>query len=327
MNRPLVAIVVPVFNGAEHLAECLESILAQTYPNWRAVVMDNCSTDGTGAIADDFARRDSRLRVVHCEKFVGRTENYNRAVAHADDCAEYIKIVEADNWITEDSLDRTVGLAAKDIGIGMVSSYSLTGRRVGLDGLAYSEQVMAGVDVIRLLYLNSTYLFGAPTNLLFRAKALRDETVCFHADVCSEDADLCMRVLRKWSFGFVHQVLAFVRLDDTGAYSKIRDFDHRPAWMYFAIQAYGGDYFNGNELLEIRRTCERRYFDCLGRAIVTGRSKAYWDFHRGLFRAAGMKLRLRDIFVPAARNLIDLALNPKSTIEKLVKPRRRRWRR
>ncbi len=326
MNDPLVAIVVPVFNGAQHLRECLESLLAQSYPNWRAVVMDNCSSDGTGAIADDFARRDQRLRVVHCDKFVGRQENYNRAVAQADAEAEYIKVLEADNWITADCLERTVRLARKDATIGIVSSYWLEGRYPQGGGLAYSEQVISGGDVVRQFYLDGGYLFGVPTNLLFRAKALREEPVWFRSIMCSEDIDLCLRLLRKWNFGFVHQVLAFCRVDDTGAFSKIRELDFDQAYKYFSISAYGEDFFAGPELADVRRVWEWRYFRRLGWAMVAGRSKAYWEFHQGLFRAAGKQLRIRDLLLPAALTLIDLGLNPKSTFEALVKRRRRRRR-
>lgn len=326
MNDPLVAVVVPVFNGAQHLGECLESLLAQTYSNWRGLVMDNCSSDGTGAIADEFARRDQRLRVVHCDKFVGRQENYNRAVAQADAEAEYIKVLEGDNWITEDCLDRTVRLAQKDATIGIVSSYWLRDRYPQGGGLAYSEQVISGGDVARQYYLDNNYLFAVPTNLLFRAKALREESVWFRPILCCEDVDLCLRLLRKWNFGFVHQVLAFERRDNKGGFSKISGFDYKLAYNYFSINAYGEDFFAGRELADMRRVWEWRYFRRLGRSMVGGKSKAYWEFHRAMFKAAGRQFSIRDLLLPAALTLIDLGLNPKSTLEALVKRRQQRRR-
>ena len=326
MNEPLVAVVVPVFNGAQHLGECLESILAQTYSNWRTVLVDNCSSDGTGAIADEFARRDRRIRVFHCERFVAKNENYNRAVALADADAEYIKVLEADNWITEDCLGRTVRLAQQDATIGIVSSYLLYGSHPANRGLPYSDQLISGHDVIRRYYLSGTSFFGTPTGLLFRAKALREESLWFRPFLCNDDVDLCLRLLRKWNFGFVHQVLAFVRTDDNGAFRKISKFDWDPAYRYFAIHAYGEDFFAGRELVDLRRAFERRYFKCLGRAMVVGKSKAYWEFHREMFNAAGRQLRIRDLLLPAAKTLIDLGLNPKSTSEKMIRWWRQRRR-
>src|SRR4051812_4388851 len=96
MNEPLVQILVPVYNGAEHIRECLEGILKQNYSNWRGVVVNNCSTDATGSIADEYSRRDRRLSVKHCKEFLSQSENYNRALGETQKDAEYVKVVEAD---------------------------------------------------------------------------------------------------------------------------------------------------------------------------------------------------------------------------------------
>src|SRR5690606_24092672 len=63
MSGPLVDIVVPVHNGAPHLQECLDSVLAQTYQSWRLVVVNNASTDDTARLAELYATRDTRIRV------------------------------------------------------------------------------------------------------------------------------------------------------------------------------------------------------------------------------------------------------------------------
>src|SRR5438132_11086287 len=86
--HPRVSIVVPVYNGAQYLAECLASIASQTYQRWEAVVVNNCSTDGTAEIADAFVRQDSRFRVIHCTEFVPICENYNRAIDSASEGIE-----------------------------------------------------------------------------------------------------------------------------------------------------------------------------------------------------------------------------------------------
>ena len=67
---PFVSIVTPVYNGAAYLADCIESVLAQTYTNWEYIIVDNRSTDSTPDIASAYARRDPRIRVHTNETFL-----------------------------------------------------------------------------------------------------------------------------------------------------------------------------------------------------------------------------------------------------------------
>ena len=57
--EPLVSVATPVYNGERHLAECIESVLAQTYQNWEYIIVNNCSTDRTREIAESYGRRTS----------------------------------------------------------------------------------------------------------------------------------------------------------------------------------------------------------------------------------------------------------------------------
>ena len=73
---PFFSIIIPVYNVAPYLRECLDSVLAQTFTDWEAVCVDDGSTDGSGAILDEYAAKDKRLRVIHQEnKGVGAARN------------------------------------------------------------------------------------------------------------------------------------------------------------------------------------------------------------------------------------------------------------
>lgn len=65
MNQPLVTIIVPVYKVEKYLRRCLDSIAAQTYTNFKAILVDDGSPDRCGEICDEYAAKDTRFRVIH----------------------------------------------------------------------------------------------------------------------------------------------------------------------------------------------------------------------------------------------------------------------
>ncbi len=65
---PLVSVVTPVHNGEAFLAECIESVLAQSYDRWEYTIVNNCSTDRSLEVAERYAQKDSRVRVISTER-------------------------------------------------------------------------------------------------------------------------------------------------------------------------------------------------------------------------------------------------------------------
>ena len=71
LNLPFVTILTPVYNGEKYLAECIKSVLAQTYQNWEYIIVNNCSTDRSLEIAEHYAQKDPRIKVRTNTSFVG----------------------------------------------------------------------------------------------------------------------------------------------------------------------------------------------------------------------------------------------------------------
>lgn len=63
-SQPLVTVITPVYNGQEYIAECIQSVLDQTYSRWEYLIVDNCSQDRSLEIARQFASKDARIRIV-----------------------------------------------------------------------------------------------------------------------------------------------------------------------------------------------------------------------------------------------------------------------
>lgn len=93
---PLISIVVPVYNVEHYMRQCLDSICGQTYRNIEVVVVDDGSTDGSGEVCDEYARRDPRVVVVH-EKNGGLSMARNVGMKHAK--GDYFMFVDSDDWV------------------------------------------------------------------------------------------------------------------------------------------------------------------------------------------------------------------------------------
>ena len=69
-EQPLISVIVPVYNVAEYLPECVDSIINQTYKNLEIILVDDGSPDACPDLCDEYAKRDSRIRAIHKKKVV-----------------------------------------------------------------------------------------------------------------------------------------------------------------------------------------------------------------------------------------------------------------
>ena len=98
-NADLISVIIPVYNGEKFLRDCLDSVLNQTYKNLQIILVDDGSTDSSGQICDEYAARDSRIQVMHCEN-AGQAEARNRGIKAAT--GEWIGFVDDDDIIEPD---------------------------------------------------------------------------------------------------------------------------------------------------------------------------------------------------------------------------------
>lgn len=94
--KEVISVIVPVYNVAAYLPECLESILSQDYERLDVILVDDGSTDASGTICDDFSRRDSRVRVIH-QKNGGAAAAKNAGLRAAE--GEYLCFADSDDYL------------------------------------------------------------------------------------------------------------------------------------------------------------------------------------------------------------------------------------
>ena len=91
-----LSLVVPVYKAEKYLPRCVGSVLAQTMGDWELILVDDGSPDSSGAMCDDFAKRDARIKVIHQEN-AGVSAARNAGVAVAQ--GEYIAFLDSDDWV------------------------------------------------------------------------------------------------------------------------------------------------------------------------------------------------------------------------------------
>jgi glycosyltransferase involved in cell wall biosynthesis len=260
--------MTPVYNGERYLAECIESVLAQTHENWQYLVVDNCSSDGTSEIVRDYARRDARVRLHQAGEFLPIISNWNRALRLIPREAKYCKVVHADDTLLPECLERMVDVAERNPSVALVTSYALWGNEVRHEGVPYPLEVADGREICRLTLQGNCYVFGSPSSILLRAADVRARSSFYNEQHLHPDTEVCFDLLRNADLGFVHQILTRTRVHDEAVTSSaVRINTFHDAWLSIHIK-YGELYLGRREYK--RRLVRRlvRYAVFLAKAVI-----------------------------------------------------------
>ena len=105
-SKPLVSVLMTVYNREKYIAEAIESVIASTYTNWELIIVDDRSKDKSVDIAKSFQEQDSRIKVHINEQNLGDYPNRNKAASYAK--GKYLKYVDADDMIYPYGLEQLV---------------------------------------------------------------------------------------------------------------------------------------------------------------------------------------------------------------------------
>lgn len=108
MKEPTISVIVPVYNAERYLKRCVDSILAQTYSDFELLLIDDGSKDSSGTICDEYASKDSRVRVYH-KSNGGVSDARNFGMNNAQ--GKWIGFADADDWLELDMYEKMMGVA------------------------------------------------------------------------------------------------------------------------------------------------------------------------------------------------------------------------
>lgn len=327
-SQPLVSVVTPAYNGAEYLAECIESVLAQTYANWDYTIVNNCSTDDSLAIARRYAARDPRIRVVNNDRFLPIIENHNHAIRQISPESKYCKFIFADDWLYPTCIEEMVLIGEQNPTVGLVSAYTMDGRAV-LNTAPVSESairkgpphpsyVVPGRDMCKEMFrnglLNKAWVFGTMTALLVRSDLVRKRMMFFNEPHLHADLEACFDLLQESDFGFAQQVLSFSRPQQGSTSTLARDFDSRFLEDFAILLKYGQTFLDHTEYLERLTEYRRAYYRVLAHNVLRLRPKQFWRYHQDTLAAFGSRIDRGLLTTSLIFELVSQLLRPLAAI-------------
>ena len=180
--RPMVSIIVPVYNAEQYLRRCVDSILNQEYTDYELLLVNDGSTDASGDICEEYGDRDPRVIVIQKEN-TGVSDSRNRALDRAR--GKYLQFLDSDDWITPDAT-RLFVRAAEEYGCDMVISdfYRVVGERLSPKGDIEEEGVLTREEFAAHMMENpADFYYGVLWNKLYRRDIVEEHKLRMDTDI------------------------------------------------------------------------------------------------------------------------------------------------
>jgi glycosyltransferase involved in cell wall biosynthesis len=316
VRQPLVSVVTPFHNTAPYLAQCIESVLAQSYASFEYILVDNCSTDGSREIAEEYAQRDPRIRLIRRTELLTQVQNYNRALDEISEASRYCKIVQADDFIFPECLQLMVQAFERSESVGLMSSYWLKGNEVRGTHFPFPTPILAGREMARRYLRTGLWVFASPTTVMYRSSLIKKGEPFYDESQLHEDTEKCMQILEHWDFGFVHQVLSFSRADNESISNAVRSFQPHAIDHYIIVQRYASVFLDAREAVALKKRTKREYYSVLAEAALRGRESAFWQYHARGLKTVGKTFDRPYLALAIAKDFLWKAANPGSTLVK-----------
>jgi len=192
---PLISVIIPVYNVEHYLARCLDSVLSQSHSNLEVLIVDDGSTDGSGAVCEEYSKRDDRVRTF-CITNAGVSAARNAGLDAAR--GDWVAFIDSDDWIEPDMLEKLLRAAmesgAQLAASGYVKYYpegksekvtcpELAGVVTSTDILEYHVFVNDFIRVWSILYSRNLLEPGGGAKMRFRTELFQCEDTTFVVEV------------------------------------------------------------------------------------------------------------------------------------------------
>lgn len=175
----MISIIVPVYNAQKYIKRCVESIVGQTYKDWKLILIDDGSTDKSGIICDLLSQKDYRIQVIHTEN-QGASAARNIGLDKATE--EFVTFVDSDDWLEPNHLEILINQSAINIDLCINSFVAdlYYGARPHSYPIVRTQNNIESINVFfTKLLLHSQFLW----NKLFRRSLISANNIRFDTNI------------------------------------------------------------------------------------------------------------------------------------------------
>ena len=188
LDRGLVSIIIPVFNGEKSLTRCLDSVLAQSYENIEVIIVDDGSIDGSAGICEHYSANDNRVHLIK-KSNSGVSETRNEGLLHA--CGDFVVFVDCDDYVEKELIDHLVSLMSDEIDFGITGWIKEKENGDFIEKCVNINSDFSADECLRKLVAVSA-VQGYPFARIFRTSLIKSTGLLFDRDITMfEDLLFC----------------------------------------------------------------------------------------------------------------------------------------
>ena len=271
---PRISVCVPTYNYGNFIADCIESVVAQTITDWELIICDDCSTDDTAEIVKRYSQSDRRIKYVRNEQRLGMNGNIKRVTDLGQ--GKYLKVLCSDDWIVEECLEVMCALMDENPSVAIATCAEINCDHAGTPlyvQCLFGKPVWVIPGESMLDWMARGMGFGGNSSFLIRRESY-DEVGGYNDQVLyAPDYDLAARLCRVGDYLHTDQPLFYGRVHGASSSAinptkllDVRDwfeipdrvFRPRPVgsrewWRYQALTGYYTARYTLNSVLEYCR--------------------------------------------------------------------------
>lgn len=228
----MISIIIPVYNTAVYLPNCIKSILAQTYTDFELLLIDDGSTDGSGDICDQYARIDQRIKVVHNKN---HGVSYSRNFGLLLSTGEYIAFCDADDQYKQNYLMDMYNAAKNSSADIVICNYSILQEQSEKVVCGRQSGIIEKEEIYRRIFGDNT-IGGFVWNKFFKKELIRNIRFDESMQICEDTYFVCHSLKKADKIYYVGNSLYLYRIHPNSTVNNIQNmFDNDGNLKYMLV--------------------------------------------------------------------------------------------